>query len=146
MNYFFRNTFILFIIEINKIFYNNSMFIIENYGFFIFLIVIILIIFYFHNGQCFDLRKNIREGFRSIKEDFQNPSKINIARVNYLDSCNRMKDYLHLQKVKKRYEIPFNCCNEGYISDQLDTPLVPIFSHPTLNFHPPYGPEKVKCC
>jgi len=122
------------------------MFIIENYGFFIFLVVVILIIFYFHNGQCFDLRKNIREGFKSMKENFENPSKINIAPYNYLESCHRMKDYVNLQKAKKRYENPLNCCNEGYISNQVDTPLVPLQSHPTLNFHHPYGPEKRNCC
>ena len=125
------------------------MFIIENYGFFIFLIVLILIMFYFQNGQCFDLKKNIKEGFKTVnknKEDFSNPEKINIANVNYLDSCNRMKDYYELQKAKKRYEIPFNCYNYGYVTNQLDTPLVPIQSHPTLNFHPNYGPEKDMCC
>tara|TARA_Y200000002_G_C22678101_1_gene662920 strand:- start:1721 stop:2089 length:369 start_codon:yes stop_codon:yes gene_type:complete len=122
------------------------MFIIENYGFFIFLIVIILIIFYFQNGECFDLRKNIREGFKSIKEGFVNPSKINMADKYYLGSFNRRKDYLMLQKARKRYELPFNCHNEGYISDQLHTPLVPLNSHPTLNFHHPYGPEKDLCC
>ena len=53
------------------------MFVIENYGFFIFLIVIILIIFYFQNGQCFDLRKNIREGFDNFRENFSNGSNIN---------------------------------------------------------------------
>ena len=67
------------------------MFIIENYGFFIFLIVIILIIFYFQNGQCFDLRKNIREGFDNFKENFSNGSNINISPINYLDSGKRMK-------------------------------------------------------
>ena len=125
------------------------MFIIENYGFFIFLVVVILIIFYFSNGQCFNLRKNIREGFKTvneIKEDFSNPEKIKIENVNYLDSCNRMKDYYELQKAKKRYEIPFNCYNYGYVTNQLDTPLVPIKSHPTFNFHPNYGPEKDMCC
>ena len=122
------------------------MFIIENYGFFIFLIVIILIIFYFSNGECFDLRKNIQEGFKTMNENFSNPEKINIANVNYLDSCNRMKDYYELQKAKKRYEIPFNCYNYGYVTNQLKTPLVPLQSHPTFNFHPNYGPEKDMCC
>jgi hypothetical protein len=122
------------------------MFIIENYGFFIFLVVLILIIFYFSNGQCFDLRKNIQEGFKTINENFSNPEKINIANVNYLDSCNRMKDYYELQKAKKRYEIPFNCYNYGYVTNQLETPLVPLQSHPTFNFHPNYGPEKDMCC
>ena len=122
------------------------MFIIENYGFFIFLVVIILIIFYFSNGQCFDLRKNIQEGFKTMNENFSNPEKINIANVNYLDSCNRMKDYYELQKAKKRYEIPFNCYNYGYVTNQLKTPLVPLQSHPTFNFHPNYGPEKDMCC
>lgn len=122
------------------------MFIIENYGFFIFLIVVILILFYFQNGQCFDLRKNIREGFDNIKENFVNPSKINISDINYLNSNERMMDILRLEKVKKRYELPFNCCNEGYISNQLDTPLVKLNSYPTLNFHHPYGPKKDLCC
>ena len=122
------------------------MFIIENYGFFIFLVVLILIIFYFSNGQCFDLRKNIQEGFKTINENFSNPEKINIANVNYLDSCNRMKDYYELQKAKKRYEIPFNCYNYGYVTNQLKTPLVPLQSHPTFNFHSNYGPEKDMCC
>ena len=80
------------------------MFIIENYGFFIFLVVIILIIFYFSNNQCFDLRKNIQEGFKTMNENFSNPEKINIANVNYLDSCNRMKDYYELQKAKSSFE------------------------------------------
>ena len=122
------------------------MFIIENYGFFIFLVVLILIIFYFSNNQCFDLRKNIQEGFKTMNENFSNPEKINIANVNYLDSCNRMKDYYELQKAKKRYEIPFNCYNYGYVTNQLKTPLVPLQSHPTFNFHPNYGPEKDMCC
>jgi len=122
------------------------MFIIENYGFFIFLIVIILIIFYFQNGQCFDLRKRIREGFGNDKENFENGSNINIAPITYLGSQARMADYLHLQKVLKRYEQPFNVNNEGYITCQTETPKVPLNSHPTLNFHHPYGPEKDLCC
>ena len=122
------------------------MFVIENYGFFIFLIVIILIIFYFQNGQCFDLRKNIREGFDNFRENFSNGSNINISPVNYLDSQKRIIDSLKLEKEKKRYELPFNCNNEGYILDQQHTPLVPLNSYTTLNFHHPYGPEKDLCC
>ncbi len=121
------------------------MFIIENYGFFIFLIVVILIIFYFRNDQCFDLRKNIKEGFKNDKEHFINSPKINMTDVHYLDSCTKMKDYLQLQKEKKRYETHFNDHNEGYISLTC-TPLVPLNSHPTLNFHHPYGPDKNNCC
>ena len=124
------------------------MFIIENYGFFIFLIVMILIIFYFQNGQCFDLRKNIREGFGNTNENFSNMndgSSMNISDINYLGSQSRMIDYLALQKKIKRYELPFNHYNDGYVLNQLDTPLVPINSHPTLNFHHPYGPRKDYC-
>jgi hypothetical protein len=121
------------------------MFIIENYGFFIFLIVIILIIFYFKNDQCFDLRKKIKEGFKNDNEHFINSPKINMTDVHYLDSCKKMKDYLQLQKEKKRYETHFNDHNEGYISLTC-TPLVPLNSHPTLNFHHPYGPDKDNCC
>ena len=121
------------------------MFIIENYGFFIFLLVVILILIYFQNGQCFDLRKNIREEFK--KERFTNQSNgsnINISDVRYLGSKNRLMDYFELQKSKKRYELPFNNYNEGYIC-KAETPLVPINSHPTLNFHHPYGPRKDYC-
>lgn len=125
------------------------MFIIENYGFFIFLTVIILIIFYFQNGQCFDLRKNIREGFGNTNENFSNMndgSSMNISDINYLGSQSRMIDYLALQKKIKRYELPFNQYNDGYVLNQLETPFVPINSHPTLNFHHPYGPERHSYC
>ena len=124
------------------------MFIIENYGFFIFLTVIILIIFYFQNGQCFDLRKNIKEGFNNSKEKFSNMkdgSSMNISDINYLGSQSRMDDYLELQKKIKRYELPFNQFNDGYVLNQLETPLVPLNSYPTLNFHQPYGPRKDYC-
>lgn len=98
------------------------------------------------NNQCFDIRKNIKEGFGTFKENFSNGSDINIAPAKYLDSHHRMRDYINLQKTKKRYETPFNCCNEGYICNQMETPIVPLNSHPTLNFHHPYGPEKDLCC
>ena len=123
------------------------MYILDNYGFFIFLGTIILIIFYLQNGNCLDIRKNIKEGFKNNKsqENFVNSSKINISDINYLGSCFRKKDFLALQKEKKRYEIPLNCYNEGYISLGEETPIVPILSHPTLNFHHPYGPNKELC-
>ena len=124
------------------------MFIIENYGFFIFLTVIILIIFYFQNGQCFDLRKNIREGFNNSKERFSNMkdgSSMNISDINYLGSQSRMDDYLELQKKIKRYELPFNKFNDGYVLNQLETPLVPLNSYHPLTFPPPYGHRKDYC-
>lgn len=122
------------------------MFILENYGFFILLAVVIFILFYFHqnNGKC--PSKSINEAYSNqYIEDFQNNEPFNIANINYLDSCQRMKDYLLLQKTKKRYELPFNWNNEGYASFG-PTPLVPLQSMPTLNFHAPYGPDKEMCC
>jgi hypothetical protein len=122
------------------------MFLIENYGFFILLIVVIFILFYSHNKKGMCLSKSIKEGFGSqYIEDFQNNQPFNIADNNYLDSCQRMKDYLLLQKTKKRFELPFNWNNEGYASFG-PTPLVPLQSMPTLNFHAPYGPDKDMCC
>jgi hypothetical protein len=124
-------------------------YIFENYGFFIFLLVLILIMFYFQNGQCPANKININNLKNETQEKFTNQTNgenINIANVNYLESCNRMKDYYELQKAKKRYEIPFNCYNYGYVTNQLNTPLVPLQSYPTFNFHPSYGPEKEMCC
>ena len=117
------------------------MFIIENYGFFIFMVVIIYILYYFHTSKKIWLHKNITEEFsRSKAEPFKD-----FANVTYLDSCARLKDYLTLQKTLKRYELPFNWNNEGYISFG-PTPLAPIQSMPTLNFHTPYGPKEDVCC
>ncbi len=126
------------------------MFLLENYGFFILLAVIIFILFFYHNKKGLCLSKSIKEGFQThIEEEFSNPSPnneaFNIADIRYLDSCARMNDYLKLQKTKKRYELPFNWNNEGYASFG-PTPLVPLQSMPTLNFHTPYGPEKELCC
>lgn len=121
------------------------MFILNNYGFFILLGVVIFILFYFHQSNEKCPSKLINEAFSNqYIEKFENNEPFNIADNRYLDSCQRMKDYLLLQKTKKRYELPFNWNNEGYASFG-PTPLVPLQSMPILNFHTPYGPSKELC-
>ena len=66
--------------------------------------------------------------------------------VTHIKAAKKYEKKGKLEKAKKRYEIPFNCYNYGYVTNQLNTPLVPLLSQPTLNFHPSYGPEKDMCC
>lgn len=119
------------------------MFIIDNWGFFIFLFIIIFILFYNQQNTCSNIGKYIFNNMNT--ENFDNYEKFNISDVNYLDSNARKKDYLQLQTTKKRYELPFNINNEGYVAFG-HTPYAPIQSMPTLNFHSSYGPEKDKWC
>jgi hypothetical protein len=74
--------------------------------------------------------------YKNQKENFGNFSPY-LGNQFYPYSIFKKNDQRMLEKIRYKWEKPFNCYNEGYYNAEqpCGPPLVPIYSYPTLNFH-----------
>jgi len=97
----------------------------------IFLLIFLLILITFYN------HKNQIENFGDFSPYLGNKYNLNTY------AKFKRNDERILEKERYKWEKPFNCYNEGYYNAErpCGPPLVPIYSYPTLNFHPNKQPK-----